>query len=344
MEGTARQGLAVRGRPDRRTPTCRRGDRRRRGRRQHRCRVPRRSRSTASSTIDFTEETGHLTPTLKVKRNLVHAGTSTRRSRRSTPDSTPDLPAGRRNAAPGPPSATRARSTRGPSLPSRAAPAGSASSPVTASGDGGGRTPVHHDARLTVQHGVRRAARIARDDRQPGRGRLQVDDAEPLDVQAAPAGTAGHREDVPGVVVRGQLLPGHRTGDRHRSGQPELGAQALQCRPVRPAADEQERGVRHRLQDPWPGVDQRVLTLARDQPRDAHDDGTAGQAVPRADGLASGACAEHRLVHSGREPAHPARRGGRKTGGDTRPGVFTQVGEDVEVVADAAQQGTRAGQ
>ena len=64
---------------------------------------------------------------------------------------------------------------------------GSRSRPMTAWATAG-RAAVDHDAGLAVADGVGRAAGVARHDRQPGGGRLQVDDAETLDVEPARAG------------------------------------------------------------------------------------------------------------------------------------------------------------
>ncbi len=76
-----------------------------------------------------------------------------------------------------------------------------------------------HVAGLAVQDRVGGAARVAADDRQAGRGGLEVDDAEALDVEAAAPGPARHREDVARGVVRGQL------GLRDRAGEVDGGSQ-----------------------------------------------------------------------------------------------------------------------
>ena len=56
---------------------------------------------------------------------------------------------------------------------------------------------------LTGEHRVGRTTRKAGDDGKPGSRRLEVHDAEPLDVQPASSCTAWHRKDLARVVVRG---------------------------------------------------------------------------------------------------------------------------------------------
>src|SRR4029450_8643369 len=67
------------------------------------------------------------------------------------------------------------------------------------------RPPVDDIARLAVDHGIGGPARVAGDDGQARRGRLEVDDPEALDIKAAAAGAARHREDIPGIEVTGPL-------------------------------------------------------------------------------------------------------------------------------------------
>src|SRR5690606_38254257 len=74
-------------------------------------------------------------------------------------------------------------------------------------------SPADHVARLALAYRVRCPARVAGHHGQPGRGGLQVDDAESLDIEATPPGAARHREDVTGGEVRGQPRPRHAPGD-----------------------------------------------------------------------------------------------------------------------------------
>ena len=117
------------------------------------------------------------------------------------------------------------------------------------------RTAPDDPARLAVEHRVRRPAGVAGDDRQPRRGRLQVDDAEPLDVEAAAPGPARHREDVTRAVVRGQLRPRHGAGEADGVGDPGLVARACAA-PSRTAR-------RRRSAAPRPGSPARIRGIAR---------------------------------------------------------------------------------
>src|SRR5690606_28268875 len=98
-------------------------------------------------------------------------------------------------------------------------------------------------AGLAVEDGVGGSARVAGDDGQAGRGRLQVDDAEPLHVQSPAPGAAGHREDVARAVVGGQLGPGDGAGEADRGGDPGVAGQPAQVVLVGAAADDQEHRV-----------------------------------------------------------------------------------------------------
>ena len=171
---------------------------------------------------DFTEQAGYLTPSLKLRRNVVTkdfaerdrgalrltggtgAGTPLgRRGRRST-SSVNRWPANRATVATPPGTAQPARiscsrrATRSqrhswstqasPFSPMARAPTGSVSRYTSRPATSAGAAARDHVAGLAVADGVGGAAGVAADHRQPGRGGLQVDDAEALHVQAAPRG------------------------------------------------------------------------------------------------------------------------------------------------------------
>ena len=64
-------------------------------------------------------------------------------------------------------------------------------------------------ARFAGKYGVRRTAGSAGDHRNTGSRRLEVHDAEPLDVQPTASCSARHRENLARVIMRGQLGPWH---------------------------------------------------------------------------------------------------------------------------------------
>ena len=69
-----------------------------------------------------------------------------------------------------------------------------------------GRLGVDHEAGLTLDHSLRRAAGAAGDDRQAGEGRLGEDDAEALDLETAEARARGAGEDVGRLQPEAQLV------------------------------------------------------------------------------------------------------------------------------------------
>lgn len=207
-----------------------------------------------------------------------------------------------------------------------------------------GRAAADDPAGLAVQDRVGGAARVARDDGQAGRGGLQVDDAEPLDVEPAPAGPARHREDVPGAVVRGQLGPGHRAREAHGVGDLGLPGQLAQLLLVRTAADDQQHRVRLGGQDARHREDEGVLPLARHQPGHAHDHRPVAQPEPRPDGVTARLGVEGLLVDPRRQLHHPPGRLRRQGGGDPRTRVLPEVGDRVRRLPDPAQQSARGGQ
>ncbi len=176
------------------------------------------------------------------------------------------------------------------------------------------------------------------------RDSLQVDDAEPLDVQSAPPRAAGHREDVAGAEVGRQLLPVDGTGEADGVGDVALGGELAQVLGVGSAADYEQHRVRHGRQDPWHGLDQGVLPLARHEPRDAHHDRPVGEAEPGPDLVAAGPRVEGLLVHARRQLHHAGRRLVRQGGGDAGARVLPQIGDRVGALADPAQQLPRGGQ
>ncbi len=168
----------------------------------------------------FTEDSWHLTPSLKLKRSVVARITWTSRGdlrevdRAGAPRWGCPLSPGRcrgtlglvaqflaplggaapagvfSSSPPAGPSATSPRPRSGRVSPvlrrSSASPRRVTTRSAVCSR---AESPAHHPPRLAVEYRVRRAARVARDHGQAGRGGLQVDDAEALDVEAAPGGS-----------------------------------------------------------------------------------------------------------------------------------------------------------
>ena len=195
VEGAARQA----GRRDRRRPARRPGPGR--GRPGARSTTPTRrspgrspSASSGSSTSDFTQEQGHLSAKLGIRR--VGAGQGVRqRDRGAVLLSEGYSMSERRRAAVR--SQDQSRSTQArPLSPIARAVAGSVRRATSRSGQRAGVAAGDHVAGLALEDRVRGAARVAADHRQPGRRRLQVDDAEALHVEAAAPGPARHGEDV----------------------------------------------------------------------------------------------------------------------------------------------------
>ena len=159
-----------------------------------------------------------------------------------------------------------------------------------------------------------------------------------------PAGAAGHREHVPGVVVGRQLGPRHGSGEDDRPGHPEPAGQPPQAAGVGPAADQQQRRVRDRGPDVRPGADQRVLSLAGHEAGHADHHRPAAEPEPFPEGRTPHAGAEGAGVDPGREPGHPRRSRRGQRARQPHPGVLTEVGDRVHGVAYPAEQAARGGQ
>ena len=189
-----------------------------------------------------------------------------------------------------------------------------------------------HVAGLAVQDRVRRAAGVAGDDRQPGRRRLQVDDAQALDVEAAAAGAARHREHVAGRVVGRQLVPRHGAGeDDVRAPRP--------CAPRASVAGPARYGPPPTISSAALGHPRRIAGSARisvswplrGTSRDTHTTtGRSAEAVAARRTAAPpdgrGGRRRCRPRACSRAIARPRRRQRRR---EPDPGVLAQVGHDV---------------
>ena len=90
---------------------------------------------------------------------------------------------------------------------------------------------------------LRRSSRVPDHHRQTARLGLEEDDPPGLALEAEQPGPARHREDVPGVDVRRDLLPRHPAGEHHRVLDPRPGSQLLQPLPVGSVPDDQQPRV-----------------------------------------------------------------------------------------------------
>jgi long-chain acyl-CoA synthetase len=209
-------------------------------------------------------------------------------------------------------------------------------------GQGGNVPAADHVARLAVLDRVGGTAGIAAHHGQARRGRLQVDDAEALHVEAAAPGPARHREHVTGRVMPGKLGLRDRAREVNRASKPHPVAVTVKSGGVRAVADDHKRGVVDLPQHPRPRPQQGVLTLARDQAGNADHHGTVGQAVARPDRRAGvGVGPERGRVDAGVQPGH-ARGGGRGEGPrKPEPEVLAEVGDDIRLIADAAEHAAR---
>ncbi len=170
-----------------------------------------------------------------------------------------------------------------PAAPMVRARSGSASRSTRAAVRARSSRPGDDVAGVAVLHGLRRTTGVAGDDGKARRRRLEQHDAEPLDVEPTPAGAARQREHVAdGVVGRRARPPApHRRTPRARRPPARRRAGAAGCRPGRrrPAAT----GLRAPVPAPAAqSADERVLTLAGDQPGHACDHRGVAEAVAAA--------------------------------------------------------------
>ena len=266
----------------------------------------------------------------------AHDGESRQRSPGGTPLGATAAPEA---ALPAGPSATSPRPTPGPAPPSARRSSASPSRVTIRSAASSGRAAPDDPPRLPVKHRVRRAPGVTRDHRKAGRGGLQVDDAEPLDIKAAAPGPARHGEDVARPVVRGEFLPRHRPGEADGLGRRPSRRRACAA----PSRKGRLRPSGEPLQAPepesaaWRGSACPVPCAARAARRTPRP---AGRVRPRpgAYGVAARARVEGLLVDAGRQLDHPPRRGGRQRGGDPGAGVLTEIGDRVRRLADTAQE------
>jgi hypothetical protein len=185
---------------------------------------------------------------------------------------------------------------------------------------------------FTVAHGVRRTARVTDDHGLAGRGGLQRDDAQGLGLEAEAAGSGWHREDVGGVDVRRDVLPGNGSGEPDRVSE-RLG-ERFESVAIGAAADEQEDSIRYGGEDSRPGADQGVLAFARDQAGDAGDH-RAAQVEAFADLVSPAAWEEALGVDTGSQALDRCLRRQRADDSLLAPGGDRR--DDVGGVADPAQ-------
>ena len=138
----------------------------------------------------------------------------------------------------------------------------------------------------------------------------------------------------------GNSSPGTPSVNTTCSATPKVVGEPMQRGPVRAPADDDERGAGHPLPDRRQRPDQHVLPLARHQPRHADHHRAPAQPVAGPQ-FGPGDRVGHEAVgvHAGRQPLQ--RRVGSERRGEPAPGVGADVGDDVGVVADAAQRRSR---
>ena len=244
VEGAGRQARRRdRGRPARRPGTAGRDPGS--GRRRQQGGLPGRvDQEVPILDVDFTEEGGHLSAKLGIKRSVSPRSARARSTRctRNGVGGVRGVDEGRRRAAVW--SQHQSRSTQARPFSPMVLAASGLESRATRRSDTADVPAVDHVAGLALEDRVGGAAGVAADDREAGRRGLEVDDAQAFDVEAAAPGAAGHREDVARGVVGREFRLRDPAGEEHGGSQSGPFDQMFQVLAVRTRADDEQRRVR----------------------------------------------------------------------------------------------------